>query len=251
MHPVASELEAAGSVGVGARAAARGLIVRLCANPVQRPDLVASGWNSPIATLSITSPSNQRWCSTMDLPGPALPAQEDVLFRHLAEVYDECGAATRGQSLIEALNLTCATIGLASDAQESSRVKGAAAASFAQKRGTLQRPPLTVQAIRVLADGVTNASCLCDRVFCGFLAFCAHTRTRFLNGARICVEPVIDEADAASFIEAASNEHKGANRPRVRGLSLPVVGHAIGVRGEPWAEAWLEVRRAIGLNAAT
>ncbi len=193
----------------------------------------------------------QRWFATMDLPGPALPAQEDILFRHLAEVYDECGAATRGQSLLEALNLTCATIGLPSDAQDSLRVKGAAAASFAQKRGTLQRPPLTVQAVRALEDGVTNASCLCDRVFCGFLAFCAHTRTRFLDGARICAEPTIDETDDVSFIETTSIEHKGANRPRVRGLSLPVVGHAIGVRGESWAEAWLEVRKAMGLNATT
>ncbi len=191
----------------------------------------------------------QRWHAGMDLPGGAFPAQEEILFRHLAELYDEGAAATRGQALLEALNLASATFGFSAEAQASARVRGAAAASFAQKRGTLQRPPLTVAALRVLEDGVVTASTACDRIFCGFLAFLAHTRTRFLDGARISAEPFIDESGSVAFVETRSTEHKGGNRPRVRGLALPVVGHAVGIRGEPWAEAWLEARRMMGLNA--
>ncbi len=204
---------------------------------------------STLAKRASSISSFRRWHASMDLPGPAIPPREEVLFRHLAEMYDEGGAPTRAQALLEALNLACATFGLPADAQLSARVKGAASASFAQKRGTLQRPPLSVTAMRILEDGVTNANTLCDRVFCGFAAFCAHSRMRFLDAARVRVEPTIDEAGPVAFIEASSTEHKGANKPRVRGLTLPVVGHAIGIRGEPWAEAWLEVRRTMNLSA--
>ncbi len=192
----------------------------------------------------------QRWYLTMNLPGQALPATEDVLFRYLAELFDEGAAATRGQALLEALNLACATLGLDAGAQQSARVRGAAAASFAEKRGTLQRPPLTVDALQILEDGVISACSPCARVFCGFLAFCTHARLRFLDAARISVEPTLDESGAVSFVQSESKVHKGANRPRVRGLSLPVVGHAVGVRGEPWAEAWLRLRREMNLDAA-
>ncbi len=37
----------------------------------------------------------------------------------------------------------------------------------------------------------------------------------------------------------------------MRGLALPIVGHAVGIRGEPWAEAWLEVRKSMNLSADT
>ncbi len=120
----------------------------------------------------------QRWYVSMNLPGSALPASEDILFRYLAELYDEGAAATRGQALLEALNLACATLGLDAAAQQSVRVRGAAAASFAEKRGTLQRPPLTVDALRILEDGVISASSRCARIFCGFLAFRSRVSTK-------------------------------------------------------------------------
>ncbi len=191
-----------------------------------------------------------RWFHGMDLPGLPLPVKEPVLFRYLLELLDAGAAPTKASGVLEGLNLAAAVLGFPSEAHHSQRVKGCAEASMSRKHATIQRPPFTVAVVKVFEDGVFRAGSLADRIFSGFLAFTIHARLRFLDAARISVEPRLVGDEADGYIESHCSVHKGSNSKRARGLVLPAVGHATGLTGEAWAAEWLRLRRDAGMNAA-
>ncbi len=191
-----------------------------------------------------------RWYRGMDLPGLPLPVAEPVLFRYMLELLDAGAAPTKASGVLEGLNLAAAVLGFSSEAHHSQRVKGCADASMNRKHATIQRPPFTVAVVKVFEDGVFRAGTLADRIFSGFLAFAIHARLRFLDAARISVEPRVVGDEADGYIEAHCSIHKGSNSKRARGLVLPAVGHATGLTGEAWAAEWLRLRRDAGMNAA-
>ncbi len=173
-----------------------------------------------------------RWHRGMDLPGLALPTSEPVLFRYLLELLDAGAAPTKASGILEGLNLAAAVLGFPSDAHQSQRVKGCADAAMNRKHATIQRPPFTVAVVKMFEDGVFRAGTLADRIFSGFVAFAIHARLRFLDAARISVEPRVVGDEADGYIESHCSIHKGSNSKRARGLALPAVGHATGLTGE-------------------
>jgi hypothetical protein len=91
----------------------------------------------------------------------------------------------------------------------------------------------------------------------GFLLFCLHGRQRCSDGARITEEPVLDTShgngrELFSFIEATTSGDacKTGNTSKKARLAIPVVGLAYGVSGQPWADAWLRIRKTLRLNAS-
>ena len=131
----------------------------------------------------------------------------------------------------------------------SARNNGIADMSFNRKRPTVQKPGFMVEDVARLEDGVLNASRFVDRISVGFLAFCVHCRMRFKDATRITTEPTVDSTGSLAFIETACKVHKSSNRRRARGMQLQVAGHALGINGENWAEARLDLRREAGLDA--
>ena len=102
---------------------------------------------------------------------------------------------------------------------------------------------------RVVARGFADLSQV-ELIFLGLVLFTIHTRSRFGDAAKVCIEPALDlDPQGGGFIETAAVDHKTAGRPRRARRALPMVGHARGLSQEPWAAAWLERRRECGLHA--
>ena len=85
----------------------------------------------------------------------------------------------------------------------------------------------------------------------GYFLWLVHSRSRFGDSARVKVEPVLDLAGGAGFIEshAKAGEYKtGHSRKRI-GRRYPLVGWADGLSGKLWASAWLRLRVLAGCSA--
>ncbi len=206
------------------------------------------------STATLTKRANSiltylRWHRCVQEAGEPLPPKEETLFRYFQELHQEGAAPTRAKACLEALNLAAALVGFDDAAMQSQRVMAAADAAMRRKPPTLQRPPLPVRVVKLLEDGVFNAVSDCDKIFAGFLCFTVHGRLRFLDAARIDEEPTLEGDGSSGFVEARCRVHKGSNRPRARGLTLPAVGMSVGLTGEAWAEEWLRLRSAMGLDA--
>ena len=66
----------------------------------------------------------------------------------------------------------------------------------------------------------------------------------------VTTEPYLDVADdGKGFIEAVADHSKTSGARRKRRRPIPLVGHAVGLSGYPWARAWLEARRSYNLDA--
>ena len=90
-----------------------------------------------------------------------------------------------------------------------------------------------------------------DRETAGFVLYVAMARFRAGDAARITQEPSLDCGEQDDGY-AESEAHRGKTirgRKRLR-LSLPSVAFSKGVL-LPWAGTWLEVRKKLGLDAAT
>ena len=80
--------------------------------------------------------------------------------------------------------------------------------------------------------------------------FCMHTRTRWSDAAEVTAEPYLDVAeDRKGFIEAMADHSKTSGARGKRRRPIPLVGHAVGLSGLPWARARLEARRSYGMDA--
>ena len=76
-------------------------------------------------------------------------------------------------------------------------------------------------------------------------------RARFSDAQR-CNEPKLDlGSDGVGFIEALSAKTKTSNTSHKRHRLLPLTGIAVGFTGRPWAEAWLDARKALQMDAAS
>ena len=134
----------------------------------------------------------------------------------------------------------------------------------ATQRERLQRDPLqamwlTLAELEIIkADQGGSVLSEAEGEMLGFLVFCTHGRSRCSDTAKIKVEPTLDEtvgpgAAEASFIEATTigSATKTGNTAKRAKMSIPIVGLSLGLSGEPWARAWLSLRRKLGLDART
>ena len=190
-----------------------------------------------------------RWAA--DFGVVAFPVLPDTALVFLKE--SAAKVATRGLSFRGALAFSMGFFGL-DGAEATLNCKlcaGAMYAGLAQKRVTVQAPPLTVSQVSHFELLVRNAPEIFDRVLAGFVLLCIHGRLRAGDAIGITTEPVLDlpSEDGSGFIETRAIKHKTAARGSR--LPLPIVALSRGVGGSDWGSAWLEARSAAGLDASS
>ncbi len=174
--------------------------------------------------------------------------EEDV-YKIVAEMRSLKAPATRASRFREALNFAKHTFGMVVEEEvfTSKRVQGARLASSKTKRMLVQREPLKVSLVvgleNLLFDEGVSAP---TRVFICFVLLMVHTRARYADSMTISEEPVLD----GDWLEAATSQYKQCNQPHRRNKWLYLVGPSLGVSGKPWASAWLQLRKEVGLVAA-
>ena len=192
---------------------------------------------------------------------------EEVVFTYLTAIAADVKIAqSRGFTFLRAINFLRGCCGLKAGFQvaDSGRCKGAIALSVAEVRLAKQRDPLRAAWLRaaeaeiVLADeggGELGLLSPPEAVMLGFLVFCTHARARCTDTARIQVEPILDEPlrhdPICSFVEsfAVGGATKTGQTAKKARMSIPVVGLSRGISDVPWAAAWLNLRKKLGLNA--
>ena len=184
---------------------------------------------------------------------PPFPATEDAVYRYVQAIRPS--AATAAKRFLEALAFGGGLFEIAGALDAiSPRARGGAVAGLKRKRPTVKKDVYCASVVSLLEEAMVGAfrSGLndLDRVMVGLLLFRIHARARCGDVVRARHEPVLDLADGAGYIEtqAAPREHKRAFGASA-GTSLPIVALAYGVTGRPWAEAWLDVRRKVGISA--
>lgn len=208
----------------------------------------------PASTLLKRASSVQlylTWCA--ERGAPAVPVTEERVYEYFLELVSRGAPASRAFCFRESIAFCLGFLGLdgATGVLESRRVTGAAHKCMATKEADVETGALPVRALVLLEravaghlDDVPDA----DKVLCGFGAFCAHARARVGDARRISEEPVLDVDDnGRGYLEVRSVRHKTAARGSRR--KLPFVAVARGASGAKWAQAWLAVRRAAGLDA--
>ena len=144
----------------------------------------------------------------------------------------------------------------------SSRVRGVSLRGLKTKRVTRKRDPLKMKWVQAIEKAVvetcwsqsTAVLSQQEAAIAGFIAMLVHTRSRNKDLSRVTKEPTLDltEDGSAGYIETdtTGDATKSGNTAKKARLALPIVGLALGLSGEPWAEAWLQIRCLVGLDAA-
>ena len=107
---------------------------------------------------------------------------------------------------------------------------------------------MTVEHLSLLEQFVTLHE---DHRACvvGQLIFCAHACARWADSQRL--KEVTTEVDAESgvvLVLAGALGSKTAVSAEARTRILPYVALGMGVSNVPWAESWLDARKAMGLS---
>ena len=111
-----------------------------------------------------------------------------------------------------------------------------------------QASPLTVEELKTLHKCLQDGEAW-DRVFSGSILFATYARARWADLMHTD-ELVIDrdEDQSVAFLEAHTSTHKTMRSQVFRHRFLPLTAHGTGVTFENWAEAWLNCRKAIGIQ---
>ena len=180
-----------------------------------------------------------------------LRSGEADMFAFFTHLQESGAGALSGQHCVEALRfLNGVAVLQCIDLEEvlSSRVLGLVRLMHVTKAPLAQRPPLTVEHLSLLEQFVTLHE---DHRACvvGQLIFCAHACARWADSQRL--KEVTTEVDAESgvvLVLAGALGSKTAVSAEARTRILPYVALGMGVSNVPWAESWLDARRAMGLS---
>ena len=184
-----------------------------------------------------------------------VPVTEQVVYAYFLELSSRGAPASRAFCFRETVAFCLGFLGLdgAGAFLESRRVTGASHKCMATKEADVEAGALPVRALTLLEQGAAGSleNVLdADRVLCGFAAFWAHARARVGDARQVTDEPSLDvDATGRGYVEVKTARHKTAARGSKK--KFPFVAVATGVSGAKWAEAWLTVRKASGLNAQT
>ena len=186
------------------------------------------------------------WRRTLPLFRGILPFVEDDCYSYLTALRVGNAPATRGRRFMESVGFAHGLIGAsgATEVLQSRRCRGAAARSMTTKGPHTQRDPLLAVQVQALERGVFELCSEEDRIMSGNTVALLHVRGRFSDVYHCQSEPFMD----GIFFEVPVLDTKVSRRDKKR-KCLPLVGLSRGLSGLPWAEEWLRLRKAHGLDA--
>ena len=191
---------------------------------------------------------------------------EGDVYGYLSHLKKTGAPASRARAFMQACGFAYGTCGfrVGGHVMASPRCNGAAALCMHRKRARRQRDVLKARWLELLELEVFITSqspedsrfSLQEAAVGGFVLFCTHGRLRCSDGARIQVEPTLDEApgpdaDLGSTIEAVmkGSDTKTGNTKSKTDVLFPATGLSKGLAGVDWAEAWLDIRGKLGMDA--
>ncbi len=194
-----------------------------------------------------------RWKRSSIGSGPTAPFREPEVYRYLCFLREHGAKPTTAQRALESLRWCSTIFGVPEclDATQSVRCRGAAYSAAMSRDLANQAPILKVEELKAVEEGVTALKDPTSRAFCGFIAFLVHGRLRYSDGMRITTEPFINDylGTDGALIEASAEFVKAKPAQRLRRMTLPVAGCAMGVSRSGWAWHWLTTRTELDMSS--
>ena len=175
------------------------------------------------------------------------PADEASIYRFFQHERSTGAPPSRLKSYLEAIAFCYHVFSMTElrDAVTSKRLHGCTIADV--PGGVTQASPLTVDELRKLHT-ILHERCDWTAVFIGAVLFVVYSRARWADAMHSCSFVVDkDEQGVTRYLEASSAVHKTMHAAMYRHRMLPLVAPASGVAKTPWADRWLQVRRALGI----
>jgi hypothetical protein len=167
-----------------------------------------------------------RWACP-NTEGRAIPFTEDDVYSYLAFLRHVGAPATRGQSLLEAINFTVTYLELdQAETVLSPRVRGASYELWCTKRPQRPRDAFTKDILAAIEKAVREHPDVRTKVFCGFVAALTHWRARVSDAQRALHGPTVDycgDADPPVFhfsLESVSDRIRQAERASAQGRPI-------------------------------
>ena len=169
------------------------------------------------------------------------------MYRYVVHL-KEFGSATTASSFIQAWNFLHHSIGLLAAGEIlSSRVRGAARASLANKRPLQQSLPLSVKMIVALENVLHFAPYNHWKVIAGHFLMCLGSCSRFGDTMQV-VSLKVTTFDDIQLVEGESKSFKTAHSEERRLKLLPIVSLGRFFGREAWGQAWFDLRASEGLE---
>ena len=175
------------------------------------------------------------------------PVREEVAYAYCRHLIESKAAATSVKRFKEAIVFAKHLVNWNVDpeALSSRRIAGAALNSLSNlgpiKRSEPLPPGFLVYLGNLLTDDVSSVE---EKYCASIFLFLVYTRSRFSDAQRIASEPKIERGHLVAEVK----NYKTARAKGRRGLALPVCAPALGLRKLAWAEAFLDLRRTIGVE---
>ena len=192
-----------------------------------------------------------RWV-TVNGNSAFLPFDEQDVWRYVSSLTGVTGSASRSQSLLQALRFAHYVFGFDNTltCANSRRICGQAQIQLLLKDPVRQARPLTVQEVKVLhsiADGVTHSSV--DRCIASNLLLLLYGRCR-VSDVNFVHEILHDLTGGTGFLEISTRFHKSARTAQQKAQLLHIVMSSTGISDLPWVHAWINNRKACGLQTS-
>eukprot|EP00435_Cladocopium_sp_Y103_P074270 s20_g47.t1 len=189
------------------------------------------------------------------------PLCEKSLYAYMSSVHtNPQSSASAGKSFLEAVRLSAAILGLhgLEECKVPQRVAGLAELLAKKAPCIKQAAALTVAQVSKLEELCCTSESLQDRATIGgslmMLYSCARAsdaaRAIRLTVDRVQTDDRLPASAVAGFVEAGVLGHKGARSQVHKRTLLPLVAPMLGVTGNPWWDAWLQARDALGMDIA-
>ena len=177
-----------------------------------------------------------------------LPLLEDRCYKFIKT---ELQAPTAGKSFVSAVRFSHFTLKMqgAAEVLDSGRIKGATFTLFTNKRHLRQRRPYLVIEVLAFEAIAEKSRCPYERYFCFFVLLQTYSRARFndISREKSLIADLLE--DGSGYIEVLVTTGKTQRSAEARTTFLPTVAPAVGVSQFRWARAFVEERKAQGLES--
>ena len=182
----------------------------------------------------------------------AWPVQEHAIYLYMKA--EKSAAPSAFRSLMLSISFAFHLFGLAGAEQVlgSGRIRGLAESHYAERRKVVQRPPLTVDQLKLLEGIVVDgARAMVDRIAAGFFLTLVYGRLRYSDGlsvTNLVLDLHEDGGLVRGYMEGQAERCKTSVTLQKKVRFLPVVIPLKSVGSSNWPIKWLELRAQEGLR---